>query len=849
MLPPMPPRRPGALALLGLVVACSKSEPAAPPPPPLDQPVAAGETRAGRTSREAELLVGPLAKGVVGDYKLYNDKVAFVIADVGHGAGYHPYGGTILDADRVRASGPSATNMGEVIIGLDLLIVRPLRIEVVDAGGAGKAARVRVVGEEAPFPLFDVLTGRLLDDQAHGVDVAIDYVLEPGTEHLRIEMAVTARNDGAEIGGPLTGFLFSNGALPFVPAFGYSVPNGGAKVPYFAAVDTEVSYLYGRPDAPLNLAITRSGVTGAVHGPSFTLGPRQTERITHYLVVGDGNLAATEANWRKLVGSDDAPARLQGVVRGPGGEAIAGARVHAIDPAAPEGAEYVMTARSGADGRFELSVPSGRYRLRAELEGRRLGTWVEADAPSTAPAGLELEAPGRVRLRIRDASDRPLPAKVSFRPDGDAPERLPARFGPALEPGGVVRTAYVVDGEATIELPPGRLMAWFSRGLEYTVVSQAVEVVAGQEVALEARLERVVDTAGWMSTDTHIHSQLSPDSPDLFDDKVRMLVVEGLELPISTEHEAIGDFNPSIERLGLGAWMRGVVGSEITTFSYGHFNAWPLVATPGAPGNGRIDWIYKAPGETFAAIRANAGQPFIQVNHPRSPAIGGYFSALGYEPGSGSSARPADWSTDFDGIEVANGCGVSGIESATMPDWFSFLDRGVKKVALGSSDSHKARGGELGFPRTYLRMPTDDPAQAKIADFRRASFEGRAVVTCGPFLEARVGEAEIGDVARVVGGNLSVWARVAAPDWMDVDQLELVVGGQVVKTVAIPETDAVERFSGVVTASITPGRDAWMIVKVRGNRAHSTWARSRPSFAFTNAIYLDGDGDGAWTMR
>ena len=113
-------------------------------------------------------------------------------------------------------------------------------------------------------------------------------------------------------------------------------------------------------------------------------------------------------------------------------------------------------------------------------------------------------------------------------------------------------------------------------------------VVAGETANVEARLVRSVSTLGWLSTDTHIHSQLSPDSPDLFPYKVQSMVVENLEVPVSTEHEAIGDFNPAIEELGLKAWMKGIIGYEFTTFTYGHFNAFPLVPEPSLPGNGRV---------------------------------------------------------------------------------------------------------------------------------------------------------------------------------------------------------------------------------------------------------------------
>jgi hypothetical protein len=47
---------------------------------------------------------------------------------------------------------------------------------------------------------------------------------------------------------------------------------------------------------------------------------------------------------------------------------------------------------------------------------------------------------------------------------------------------------------------------------------------------------------------------------------------------------------------------------------------------------------------------------------------------------------------------------------------------------------------------------------------------------------------------------------------------------------------------------MTEGADAWIALTARGDASHGVWARGRPSFGLTNPIFVDGDGDGAWTM-
>jgi hypothetical protein len=51
-----------------------------------------------------------------------------------------------------------------------------------------------------------------------------------------------------------------------------------------------------------------------------------------------------------------------------------------------------------------------------------------------------------------------------------------------------------------------------------------------------------------------------------------------------------------------------------------------------------------------------------------------------------------------------------------------------------------------------------------------------------------------------------------------------------------------------LTASMTPGADAWFLARVRGERRHGVWAHREVSYGFTNPIFVDGDGDGAWRM-
>jgi hypothetical protein len=835
-----------------LTSACTfEGDQTAPPPLSLDDPLGPGQTRAGLVTKPSELIGGVTAKAKVGDYKIYNDKVAFMVGRAGVSRGYHPYGGQILDVDLVR-SGPGKSSFGEIITAFDLSVLRVDTVEVINDGTNGEPARLRVKGEADVFPLFDALFSKIFETKTYDMDWAVDYVLEPNAQHLRVEHRLKNRGrEDIEFGLPILAFLFGDGAAPFVENYGFAPPSGSGSSSYYAGVDKDVSYLIGRPDSRLNFVVTEAGVVVTGAGDGFKIRGREEITIVQQVVVGGGNLSETQLAWRKASGQPEG-VRLGGRVVNEADEPVANARVHIVEtePANMD-RDYVTRVITDPDGNYEAFLPEGRYDFVVATDGKAVTPRRTIEA-TTSQEGLDLVVPrvGRLRYAIKDSAGRDLPAKLSIESVAGAFEQLPRRYGENRQDWGLVTTEFAHTGNGEIELLPGQYRVSVSRGIEYEIAQPIVDVVAGQTANMSAVLTRSVNTTGWMSTDTHIHAQLSPDSPDLYPLKVRAMVVENLEVPVSTEHEAIGDFNPAIQELGVGAWMKGIIGSEVTTFTYGHFNAFPLVPIPELPGNGRVVWYHKPPGETFAAIRANPGDAFIQVNHPRSAAIGGYFSAMGFDRDAFSARQDAEFSMDFDGIEVMNGCGNGTLDQAEIQDWFSFLNHGVKRYGTASTDNHHASGGDMGLPLTFVKMPTDNPAEAKADDFRASFKAGRLILSCGPFVEMTIGDRGIGDTVLLESESLPIRAHVEAATWMDVDVLDVVVNGAIAQSIPLTRNaESAVLFDGPIAQSLPAGKDAWVALSVRGDQSHGVWARGRPSFAVTNAIYIDGDRDGSWTMR
>ncbi|MEB2285736.1 MAG: hypothetical protein B6D46_10510 [Polyangiaceae bacterium UTPRO1] len=156
-----------------------------------------------------ELIGGPLAMGRVGDWLIRNDKVRFVIRDVGRDFSFMlTYGGHIMDADFVRASGPGRDNF----MGMTPLINisstdNPTAIGVVNDGAAGGPAVLQTSG---PDDLFDPIdpavaikgfSGALsippfAIDNNIPVTVMNEYTLAPGDDFVKIETIV--HNNGSK---------------------------------------------------------------------------------------------------------------------------------------------------------------------------------------------------------------------------------------------------------------------------------------------------------------------------------------------------------------------------------------------------------------------------------------------------------------------------------------------------------------------------------------------------------------------------------------------------------------------------------------------------------------------------
>lgn len=511
-------------------------------------------------------------------------------------------------------------------------------------------------------------------------------------------------------------------------------------------VGTGVSYAYGSLDGPTIIPIFTGEFTGAfTHGLRCAnedaaciaqeTRPLRYERI---LTVGRGDVASALAPLYRL--RRTAVGSVAGWVYDPRTAApVSGAEVLVLaDPwtAEPEhefparaerllelleaetGSAQVVTAFGSdladdpvPDGSFGGPVPPGSYFAVVRAPGRGLS--VPARFKVTAGGTTELSLftghPGRVEFEVFDGTGSPSPAKLTFvgpieadapcGPDAAIPHLTAQSSARPLALGGgeignrVAALAFTADGTGSVELEPGRYDLWVSRGFEYSVHRQCLEVPPYVAARVTAAVNREVDTTGWVSGDFHMHGVNSFDADTTYERRVVSAVAEDVQVLALTDHDVVTDIGRYVELLGLRHRLVAAVGEEVTPIETGHIIGFPLRYDERAAEHGAIDWTRRdacladpgmpdcnhddtegyvlplRPQEVFDQLRAlgpyGPGGTLVFAPHPRDGFFGLFdqfglnhfdmsWNPAGLIRGQHPLLRSEYFSWDFDALELFN---------------------------------------------------------------------------------------------------------------------------------------------------------------------------------------------------
>ena len=895
---------------------------------------------ATKISDAKQLIGGPAAQGQVGDYLLANSHVRFIIQGPDRHTGPCPWGGNIIDADVIRPDGEAGQdNVGEYCLLFNL--GRTILAEQVEVLNDGKNGGPAIIAATGPDTLLDFINLPSMVKQNLpsitniGFDPEIDlpltftryFILAPESRVVRVVTAI--RNDGDAAAHIALGELIDSGGNVefFNPAstlkgFGYKGLSA-EKLDFLAFKGERSSHLYGPPaidGQPGAAYIGVSGVAGVVvgqdaglamltaspesaktHPATVTIEPGKVTTRSHLVAVGDGDLASiTKPLWsaRGL-----ALGTVRGLARDEAGAPIAGVDISVTDPASAAQTQV----RSEADGTFTVDLPEGTFFFSAYDPGRSM--LKEGKAKVTAGQTVEgvevvFGPTAHIEISVQDEAGKPVPARVTtYCAAACAHRGKHIHFDVARDrlANNVADITFVgVDGKATIAVVPGPYKVVVTRGPAWSVFpadadkngGAPVTVQPGATATVHAKIAKVIDTAGWLSGDFHVHAINSPDSPVPNLERVGTFLAEGVDVLVSTDHDVITDLGPYVKMAKAEGLLATIAGVELTTFDYGHFNAFPLKYDAKDIIGGAFDWAGGAgpslhPQQIRDGLAALGDQPVIQVNHPG----GGYFGAIGLDIASGATyadpkqfrieTGPADPKTgdtglfveNFTALEIYNGFSTSKFNSVANW-WFAMLSRGVLWTATAVSDTHNWQSSPSGGPRTWVHVGAgkDTVKPFDEAHFAKAVNAMAAFGSNGPFVEVVASndakeKAGLGQTLAVPKGTkVRFEVTVQAPSWMSIDQVDVhrtptqtaPPTGQSNSTLPAPlKTYTLNsknkklidgtRWQATIEVVDTVSADGYYVFFVRGKTSllpAVVSGKNVKPFAYTNPIFVDADGGG-----
>ena len=879
---------PGLLSIVfvaSVLLGCSdSSDRRNPVAPPIEPPIEPESTVSARLASDADLLQGPLARGVPGDYVLENENFRVIIQKPGRQwLSIGTFGGNIIDVSARQPDGSFLPDhMEEFVLGLNIENTpNYTEVEVVNDGSDGEQAIICARGPDDLLELanasstireFGLSPPASWDDRDLPLEIETCYSLSAGARYIVMETIFT-NLDSEELPIYLAEYLSGSGQVEFFQ------PYAGFGEPFFTPSCPDQTYLAcsSREDGLCDQCnfVAYSGVDGAagvsyglIHGeqrssnlstvginvvvygeavfnvilglapPNYTVPGDGELKLTRYFAVGDGTVDSISAVRNDLFGIDTV--KISGTVTS-AEVPLAGAQVAVYqvlnDRTNPPQLFLVSHARSNEAGEYSVSLPPGEYEMRANMEGYPFpeddprALLVEAGSAQTQdfsmPESGYLEVtlideigpgPGKLQLVGFDPSP-PLSNTVSGNEAG-----IFGDIGADRLPFGIAQSAFIGrDGASQrLTMEPGEYQLVLSRGPRYSAYKESITITPGQVTTVQAEIAKVVDDTGFIHGDFHVHAIDSPDSEVTREERVGVMLAEGLDFFTPSDHGFRADFAPTLAAMGVSDLISTASSSETTTFDYGHFNSWPTTVDPASISGGSFDWAGEAPvgmdfpeygnynlspAEIIAGLKEDPMDNLVQINH-----IYSHFGADGLAIDTGQtppqsqvdlSIRRLDptienaFDAGFDALEVWIGDGgrnsiLSSFLGVNAGDWFNLMNQDLVRIGIANSDTHDRRFSRVSA-RTLIASETQDPGQlaSEAETLAQTVLAGKAVGTNAPFLlldaagafngadqQAGLRLSDSVSMASDRNGDVVLTATVQTAAWAQVDKLEFYINNQ-----------------------------------------------------------------------
>ncbi|MEH6587117.1 MAG: carboxypeptidase regulatory-like domain-containing protein [Halioglobus sp.] len=930
----------GLLSILGLS-ACSDGHDDRP------APVEPPSVISARVATDADLLSGPLARGRAGDFVLENEHLRVIIQKAGRQwLSIGTFGGNIIDVSRKDSAGDMLPDhMEEFVIGLNIEnTANYTDVRIVNDGSDNQAAMICATGPDDLLELANASSAILdfgvplppsADDQDLPVEIETCYSLEADAHHVVLDTTFT--NLGLDdVPVYMTEYLNGSGQVEFFqPYAGFGEPLFTASCPdetyvacdalagglcdqcnfvAYSGVDGAAGVSYGLihgeqrsssfSTVGINIVVYGESVLNLILGfvgPNYLIPADDALSLRRYFAVGDGTVASIANIRNEMFGIETS--QVSGVVSSDG-QPLQSAQVavyQVLDGQTNPPALFMVNhSRTDASGEYSLSLPPGEYEIRANMEGY---LYPESDPSLLVVSGedsvirdFEMPASGYLEVTIIDEIG-PGPAKlqlVGFDPSPPLTNSVGGGeagvFGDTKAdslPYGVAQAAFIDrDGASEkMTVEPGDYQLVVSRGPRYSVFKKAITIAPGKVTTVQAEIVKLFDTDGFVHGDFHVHSIDSPDAEVTREERVAVMLAEGMDFFTPSDHGVRSDFLPTLRAMGVEDLIGVAASSETTTFDYGHFNSWPVWVDPDSISGGAFDWAGEAPpGMDFPAYGNYSLSPadiisglhddpmdnLVQINH-----VASYFGASGLAIDTGMT--PPQSSTDlatrrldpslknafddgFDALEVwigTNGRGgiIRDFLGQNAGDWFNLINQDLVRIGVANSDTHDRRFARTSA-RTLIASDIDNaPALSTQAEALAASvLAGKAVATNAPFLLLQADGQFRGQRQRAglrlnedttlsadSASDVVLTATVITPEWAAVDTVEFYINNQPERTSG---DGTAARYGVCPNITISDGDDGWVSADVVVNEAVQGASRTEISVTLT----LEAISEDTWIV-
>ncbi len=440
--------------------------------------------------------------------------------------------------------------------------------------------------------------------------------------------------------------------------------------------------------------------------------------------------------------------------------------------------ENIVTVQGNEKGVVELPLAAGKYTVDGGLKSYSQNEPVEfsVEADETTEVGYgKVKVPATVKFETALAEKGEKPAQVLVNSDGKFRETLYTGF----------------DGKASMTLPPGDYTFDLIYDDSFTAFEESrdVSLDPGKTETVSVTFEKVYhpNDENYYASDLHHHSDIL-DGTTPPRDLVNSFLASGLDLTFVSDHNEVAS-HEKINTLSKKYGIPFIPSVEITTQSWGHFNAYPLELGQNP--------IYKGTPDKFFQDARDKGASFIQVNHPNTN--GSYFDRTVTLKEDGLKLSQ-DYVGSYDGIEL-NGAWDEG-DKKTLQETYEFWNRGKKYTIVANSDTHNVwqSWGGSGAQRTYAYVE----GELTVDKYVKALNEQKAFWSYGPLVYMEANGKVPG--SRLKEDTVTIRATLKSTDGLK--KATLIKNGKAVKTFDLAGNYYVIGYSRQVEG------DGWYALKV-----------------------------------